>query len=58
LTGWAQINGRDEIPLAQKVALDREYLQRASVGFDLYVMVLTVWRVAGAPLLRKLKTSR
>ena len=58
LTGWAQINGRDEIPLAQKVALDREYLRRASVSFDLYVMLLTAWRIAAAPLLRKMKMSR
>jgi O-antigen biosynthesis protein WbqP len=54
LTGWAQINGRDEIPLEQKVALDREYLKRASFAFDVYVMVLTAWRIAGAPLLRRL----
>ena len=55
LTGWAQINGRDEIPMDQKVALDHEYLRRRGFVFDLYVMVLTAWRIAGAPVLRRLK---
>ena len=52
LTGWAQINGRDEIPMAQKVALDSEYLRRRNVSFDLAVMFLTAWRIAGAPIVR------
>ncbi len=34
LTGWAQINGRDEIPIAQKAALDGEYVRNLSFGFD------------------------
>lgn len=42
LTGWAQINGRDEIPMAQKVAYDREYLDRLSPLFDLRIL----WRTA------------
>lgn len=41
LTGWAQINGRDEISLEEKVAYEKEYLQRKSVGFDLKIIVLT-----------------
>ncbi len=41
LTGWAQINGRDEIPMAQKVAYDAEYLERLSLGFDLEILVRT-----------------
>lgn len=41
LTGWAQVNGRDEIPLPQKVALDRQYLERCSVLFDLHILWLT-----------------
>lgn len=41
LTGWAQINGRDEIPMERKVALDREYLDRLSVAFDLEILVRT-----------------
>ncbi len=43
LTGWAQINGRDELPLAQKAAFDREYLQRQSIAFDLRILFATVW---------------
>ena len=42
LTGWAQINGRDELPIPQKVALDAEYLKRHSLGFD----CLILWRTA------------
>ncbi len=45
LTGWAQINGRDELPIPQKVELDVEYMQRKSFGFDLYIIGLTVIRV-------------
>lgn len=45
LTGWAQINGRDEIPIPQKVALDAEYLQRHSFEFDLKILVLTFIKV-------------
>jgi O-antigen biosynthesis protein WbqP len=45
LTGWAQVNGRDELPIPQKVKLDEEYLQRKSFGFDLYVIWLTFIKV-------------
>jgi O-antigen biosynthesis protein WbqP len=45
LTGWAQINGRDEIPFAQKVALDREYLKKCGFLFDMKILVLTAFRV-------------
>ncbi|MGA0571659.1 sugar transferase [Variovorax sp. VNK109] len=45
LTGWAQINGRDELPIPQKVALDEEYLQRRSLAFDIRIIWLTFWRV-------------
>lgn len=38
LTGWAQINGRDELPIPDKVTLDAEYLQRRSLGFDLLIL--------------------
>ena len=41
ITGWAQINGRDEISLEEKVAYEKEYLQRKSVGFDLKIVLLT-----------------
>lgn len=41
LTGWAQVNGRDELPIPQKVELDVEYLRRRSVWFDLKILWLT-----------------
>ena len=46
LTGWAQVNGRDELPIPQKVALDVEYLQRRSFGLDMKIILLTVLKVA------------
>jgi O-antigen biosynthesis protein WbqP len=45
LTGWAQINGRDELPALQKVQFDAEYLQRQSFSFDLKILWLTIFRV-------------
>jgi O-antigen biosynthesis protein WbqP len=45
LTGWAQINGRDELPLREKVKLDSDYLRLQSLGFDLKVIGLTVLKV-------------
>lgn len=45
LTGWAQVNGRDELPIPQKVALDREYLQRKSLIWDVKILWLTAWKV-------------
>ena len=42
LTGWAQVNGRDELPIADKVRFDIEYLQRRSFGFDLKIILLTL----------------
>ncbi len=45
LTGWAQVNGRDELPIPDKVRLDVEYLQRQSFGFDLGVLWLTLVKV-------------
>lgn len=45
LTGWAQVNGRDELPIPQKVALDREYLQRRSLGLDIKILFMTVSKV-------------
>ncbi len=41
ITGWAQINGRDEISLEAKVALEKEYLERKSFWFDLVIVVRT-----------------
>lgn len=45
LTGWAQINGRDELPISQKVALDVEYLHTKSFWLDLKIICLTVLKV-------------
>jgi O-antigen biosynthesis protein WbqP len=45
LTGWAQVNGRDELPIHDKVKLDAEYLQMRSLGFDLWIMWLTLLKV-------------
>ena len=47
LTGWAQVNGRDELPIFQKVQLDVQYLQRQSLLFDLKILRMTVLRVLG-----------
>lgn len=45
LTGWAQVNGRDELPIPQKVAFDVEYLQRRSLLFDARIIWLTFVKV-------------
>lgn len=41
VTGWAQVNGRDELPIPDKVKLDAEYLARMSFGFDLAIILAT-----------------
>ncbi|MCX9158367.1 sugar transferase [Niveibacterium sp. 24ML] len=48
ITGWAQVNGRDELPIPDKVALDLAYLQRQSFWFDLKILFITVLRVLTA----------
>jgi O-antigen biosynthesis protein WbqP len=45
LTGWAQVNGRDELPVPQKVALDAEYLKRQGFWFDIKILFLTFLKV-------------
>jgi len=45
LTGWAQVNGRDELPIPQKVSLDVEYLNKQSFLFDLYILWRTFLKV-------------
>ena len=45
LTGWAQINGRDELPNDQKVALDAWYLQHRSMLLDFRILLRTVLKV-------------
>ena len=45
LTGWAQVNGRDELPIPDKVELEVEYNSRQSFKFDLYILWLTLVKV-------------
>ena len=45
LTGWAQVNGRDELPIPQKVALDVEYLRYQGFWFDVKILWLTFLKV-------------
>ena len=45
LTGWAQINGRDELPIPDKVKLDVEYLQRQSLWLDIRILWMTFVKV-------------
>lgn len=47
ITGWAQINGRDELPIPVKVEYDHQYLLRQSLIFDLKIILLTVVNVVG-----------
>lgn len=48
LTGWAQVNGRDELPIPEKVKLDEEYLRNHSLSLDLKILLLTFTRVLGS----------
>ena len=45
ITGWAQVNGRDELSIPDKVALDVEYLNRQSFGFDIKILWMTFLKV-------------
>ena len=45
LTGWAQVNGWDELPIPEKVVLDVEYMERQSLWFDMKILWLTVLKV-------------
>ena len=45
LTGWAQVNGRDELPIPEKVKLDVAYLQRQSLWFDVRILWMTFIKV-------------
>lgn len=47
ITGWAQVNGRDELPIPVKVAFDREYLDRQSLLFDLGIILRTAGKLLG-----------
>jgi O-antigen biosynthesis protein WbqP len=48
ITGWAQINGRDEISIEEKVALEKEYLEKKSFLFDVEIVVKTFTSVLGS----------
>jgi hypothetical protein len=58
LTGWAQVNGRDELSIPDKVKLDAEYLQRQSLWFDIRILWLTFVKVlrrdGGVALMKRL----
>lgn len=45
LTGWAQVNGRDELSISEKVALDVTYLEKKSFFFDLMIILKTIRKV-------------
>ena len=45
LTGWAQVNGRDELPIPEKVALDVEYMEKQSFWFDMKILWMTFLKV-------------
>jgi len=45
LTGWAQINGRDDLPIPEKVKLDAEYLHKHSLGFDMLILWRTLSKI-------------
>ncbi len=45
ITGWAQVNGRDDLPIPVKVSFDEYYLNHRSFAFDLYTILLTVLKV-------------
>ena len=46
VTGWAQVNGRDDLSIPDKVALDVEYLNRKSFWFDIKILLMTVLSIA------------
>jgi O-antigen biosynthesis protein WbqP len=45
LTGWAQVNGRDDLTILEKVNLDKEYMHRKSFSLDLKILLMTVFKV-------------
>jgi len=46
LTGWAQINGRDDLPIPVKVEFDYYYMKHRSMSFDMKILLLTLFKVA------------
>lgn len=45
ITGWAQVNGRDNVPYQTKALLDKEYVEKQSFGFDIKIIFMTVKKV-------------
>ncbi len=45
ITGWAQINGRDDISIEQKVNYDLEYMKKKSLFFDIFILYKTIFKV-------------
>jgi O-antigen biosynthesis protein WbqP len=45
ITGWAQVNGRDELTIEEKIKFDKEYIARKSFFFDLKILFLTIYNV-------------
>lgn len=45
VTGWAQVNGRDELEIEEKVEFDEEYLDNRSIIFDIKIVLMTVFKV-------------
>ena len=45
ITGWAQVNGRDDLPISVKVSFDEYYFHHRSFGFDVYIIFLTMLKV-------------
>jgi O-antigen biosynthesis protein WbqP len=56
LTGWAQVNGRDELSIPEKVSYDVEYYDQQSLAFDLKIILLTAYRVLTADGVRQADT--
>lgn len=57
LTGWAQINGRDELPIIQKVILDKEYIEIQSFWMDIKIIFMTVFKVLKSEGIQEGKTE-
>jgi O-antigen biosynthesis protein WbqP len=45
LTGWAQVNGRDELTMLEKIKFDKEYLEKKNISFDFYIVIRTISQV-------------
>lgn len=55
ITGWAQVNGRDEIDIYEKVKFDKEYIQKKSFLFDIYILFLTIYKVLARKDVKELR---